>query len=116
MNAVAPITHRASNSDWIAPDVHGQNFFTIDRGLQDYATERLGEESASAVVVDVTNGEVLALASTPTFDPNAFNVVTNVSVVNTKSTFRQQIKPSNSMNKLKTTNSCPTPPHLNLQG
>ena len=46
---------------------------TIDRGLQDYATERLGEESASAVVVDVTNGEVLALASTPTFDPNAFN-------------------------------------------
>jgi len=46
---------------------------TIDRGLQDYATARLGEESASAVVIDVTNGEVLALASTPTFDPNAFN-------------------------------------------
>jgi len=46
---------------------------TIDRGLQDFATARLGEESASAVVLDVTNGEVLALASTPTFDPNAFN-------------------------------------------
>ena len=26
---------KESNSDWIAPDVHGQNFFEIDRSLQD---------------------------------------------------------------------------------
>ncbi len=46
---------------------------TIDLELQKYVSERLTEESAAAVVVDVRNGEILALASTPGFDPNAFN-------------------------------------------
>ena len=46
---------------------------TIDLALQQYAFKRLGDESASAVVIDVHSGEVLALASTPAFDPNAFN-------------------------------------------
>jgi hypothetical protein len=36
--------------------------------------QRLGDESAACVVMDVTNGDVLALASTPGFDPNLFNV------------------------------------------
>jgi penicillin-binding protein 2 len=46
---------------------------TLDLELQKYATRRLGEESAAAVVIDVRTGEVLAMASTPAFDPNAFN-------------------------------------------
>lgn len=46
---------------------------TIDTELQRYAMERLGAESAAAVILDVHNGDVLALASTPGFDPNAFN-------------------------------------------
>lgn len=47
---------------------------TIDMGLQHYAQQRLaGELSASTAVLDVQNGEVLALASTPTFDPTSFN-------------------------------------------
>ncbi|MEE8516447.1 MAG: penicillin-binding protein 2 [Alphaproteobacteria bacterium] len=45
---------------------------TIDMGLQKFTHERLGEESAAAVVVDVQSGAVLALASTPSFDPNLF--------------------------------------------
>jgi len=46
---------------------------TIDLNLQRLASERLAGESGSAVVIDVHSGNVLALASTPAFDPNAFN-------------------------------------------
>lgn len=46
---------------------------TIDIGLQEFAHKRLGEESAAVTVMDVRNGDVLALASAPAFDPNAFN-------------------------------------------
>ncbi|GHU05242.1 peptidoglycan glycosyltransferase [Alphaproteobacteria bacterium] len=51
----------------------GNLFLTIDLDLQQYASERLGEESGAAVVMDVGNGEVLAMASTPSFDPNDFS-------------------------------------------
>jgi len=47
---------------------------TLDSGLQTFTHERLkGERSASAVVLDVRNGDVLALASSPGYDPNIFN-------------------------------------------
>jgi penicillin-binding protein 2 len=45
---------------------------TVDSELQDYIKARLGEESASAVVMDVENGDVLAIASSPSYDPNKF--------------------------------------------
>ena len=46
---------------------------TIDSALQKSVIARLGEESASAVVMDVRNGEVLAMATNPSFDPSLFN-------------------------------------------
>lgn len=46
---------------------------TLDMRLQEYASQRLGDESASAVVMDIYTGDVLVMASTPSFDPNAFN-------------------------------------------
>ena len=46
---------------------------TIDTGLQKVAAERLGDESGSVVVMDVHSGDVLAMVSTPGFDPNDFN-------------------------------------------
>jgi penicillin-binding protein 2 len=45
---------------------------TIDADVQNYAQARLGEESAAAVVMDVQNGDLLAIASAPSFDPNLF--------------------------------------------
>jgi penicillin-binding protein 2 len=49
-------------------------YLTIDRDLQSFVAQRLGQESAATVVMDCDNGDVLALGSTPSFDPNLFNV------------------------------------------
>jgi len=49
-------------------------YLTIDCELQRFADQRLGDESAAAVVMDVETGDVLAFSSTPGFDPNWFNV------------------------------------------
>lgn len=45
---------------------------TIDAKLQNFAMARLGAESAATVVMDVTNGDIMAIASAPSFDPNLF--------------------------------------------
>ena len=48
------------------------HMLTIDLGLQQYVAARFGDESGSAVVLDVHSGEILALASMPNYDPNLF--------------------------------------------
>jgi len=45
---------------------------TIDARLQSYVQARLEGESAGAVVIDLENGDLRAVASAPTFDPNLF--------------------------------------------
>jgi penicillin-binding protein 2 len=45
---------------------------TIDADIQNFAQARLGEESAAVVVIDITNGDVICIASSPSFDPNLF--------------------------------------------
>ncbi len=45
---------------------------TIDQQLQSYTQARLGEESAAAVAIDCVTGDLLAVASAPTFNPNLF--------------------------------------------
>ncbi len=60
--------------------VLGENVITtISAELQQYAAELLGEQSGSIVVIDVQNGDVLTLCTTPAFDPNRFSAgITNV--------------------------------------
>lgn len=56
------------------PDTPGNPMrLTIDAELQEYAGRRLGEESGSVVVLDCWTGDVLTLASMPSFDPNSFS-------------------------------------------
>lgn len=45
---------------------------TIDADIQNFAQARLGTESAAAVVIDLTNGDIICIASAPSFDPNMF--------------------------------------------
>ncbi|HEY2070397.1 MAG TPA: penicillin-binding protein 2 [Rhizomicrobium sp.] len=57
------------------PSVAGDDvYLTLDQQLQHFTAQRLAGESAACVVMDVSNGDVLALVSTPSFDPNLFNV------------------------------------------
>ncbi|UAB79756.1 penicillin-binding protein 2 [Erythrobacter sp. SCSIO 43205] len=46
---------------------------TIDGPLQDYAARRIGLESGSVVVMDCLTGDLLCMASMPSFDPNSFS-------------------------------------------
>ncbi|MFN7223324.1 MAG: penicillin-binding protein 2 [Paracoccaceae bacterium] len=45
---------------------------TIDADVQNFVQARLGDESAAAVVMDVNNGDLIAIVSSPSFDPNLF--------------------------------------------
>ncbi|MDP5306769.1 penicillin-binding protein 2 [Paracoccus spongiarum] len=45
---------------------------TIDARLQNYAAQRMGSESAAAVVMDVQTGDLVTICSSPSFDPNKF--------------------------------------------
>ena len=54
-------------------DVPGKPLhLTINGPLQDYASRRLGLESGAVVVMDCWTGDLLAMVSMPSFDPNSF--------------------------------------------
>lgn len=53
--------------------IHGDNvYLTIDSRLQLLAYELLKDHQGAAVVLDAKTGEVLAMVSKPSFDPNQF--------------------------------------------
>jgi len=55
------------------PPIAGQNLIlNIDSNLQRVAEEAFKDHKGAVVAIDPSNGEVLALASLPTFDPNLF--------------------------------------------
>ena len=56
------------------PSEPGDNVvLTIDATLQETAWKAIGNRSGAAAVLDPRNGAVLALVSSPSFDPNLFN-------------------------------------------
>ena len=56
------------------PDRSGSSVqLTIDADLHEYAARRIGDQSCSVVVLDVTNGDILAMPSMPSFNPNNFS-------------------------------------------
>ena len=46
---------------------------TIDRNLQQKVIHHIGQQVASAVILNCCTGEVLAMVSTPSFDPSLFD-------------------------------------------
>jgi penicillin-binding protein 2 len=70
VNAVGRVIRELDRQEGLQGDDVG---LTIDVGLQQAVIGILGDESASAVVMDCHNGEVLAMATNPGFDPSVFN-------------------------------------------
>ena len=55
------------------PPVSGKTLYlTIDSGLQQAAMDALGENNGAVVAINPQNGDILALASNPAYDPNLF--------------------------------------------
>ncbi len=53
--------------------VPGKNFkITIDQEVQKYAIELVKDKSGSVCVMDIYTGDIIAMVSSPTFDPNKF--------------------------------------------
>lgn len=55
------------------PQAGNDLYLTIDVRLQKVAESLLGEESGAIVALDPTNGDILAMASRPAFDPNVLS-------------------------------------------
>lgn len=70
VNAVGRVIRELDRQEGVPGEDVG---LTLDAGLQQAVLGTLGTESASAVVMDCRNGEVLAMATNPSFDPSVFN-------------------------------------------
>ena len=70
VNALGQYLKEVKRQDSVkGDDIHT----TIIAELQEYIATRLGDQSGSVVVMDITNGDVLALCSVPAYDPNRFS-------------------------------------------
>lgn len=59
--------------------IPGENItLTINSFLQQYGTNLFGNESGSAIVMDIKTGEILMLVSLPSFDANLFSTPISV--------------------------------------
>jgi penicillin-binding protein 2 len=70
VNAVGRVIRELDRQEGVPGEVVG---LTLDAGLQQSVLATLRDESASAVVMDCRNGEILAMATNPSFDPSLFN-------------------------------------------
>ena len=69
VNALGRVIRELDRSEGLTgSDLH----LTLDLALQEAVLNRLGQDSAAAVLMDIRDGDLLALASSPTYDPNPF--------------------------------------------
>tara|TARA_R110002096_G_scaffold432240_1_gene648692 strand:+ start:114602 stop:116446 length:1845 start_codon:yes stop_codon:yes gene_type:complete len=70
VNVLGRVIRELSRQDSVSGET---TRLTIDLDLQKFVANRVRDESAGIVVMDIHTGEILAIASTPSFDPNDFN-------------------------------------------
>lgn len=67
---VDALGHEKKSSVVEKPQAGNDLYLTIDVRLQKLAEDLLGEEQGAIVALDPNNGDILAMASRPAFDPN----------------------------------------------
>ncbi len=70
VNSVGRVMRELDRREGVQGETVG---LSIDLGLQQAVLARIGDQPAHAVVMDARNGEVLAMVSTPSFDPTLFD-------------------------------------------
>ncbi len=70
VNSVGRVMRELDRREGVQGETVG---LSIDLGLQGAVLARIGDQAAHAVVMDARNGEVLAMVSTPSFDPTLFD-------------------------------------------
>lgn len=72
--------------------IPGRNaYLTLDAGLQQVLKEALGTENGAGVVLDLRDGGILAMYSSPSFDPNIF--LNRLSQADTDNFYRNPARP-----------------------
>jgi len=74
VNALGQVTGELEDK-YIPPVSSGRFFLTIDLDLQLLAEELLADKRGAVVALDPNNGEILAIASAPKYDPEVFSGV-----------------------------------------
>lgn len=69
VNAYGRVVRELSREDSV-PGAHAQ--MTIDITLQKYVASRLDKKGGVGIVMDIPTGDILAMVSLPTYDPNEF--------------------------------------------
>jgi penicillin-binding protein 2 len=69
VNAVGRVIRELDRTDGFNGDDVGLSF---ELGLQQAIQSKLGDDAASAVVLDCRNGEIMAMVSNPSYDPKLF--------------------------------------------
>ena len=69
---VDQLGHEVASLDRVDPKPGRSLYLTLDAGLQQVAKDAFGEDKGAAVVLDLRDGGVLAMYSSPGYDPNLF--------------------------------------------
>jgi penicillin-binding protein 2 len=69
---VDQLGHEVASLDREDPKAGRSLYLTLDSGLQKVAQDAFGDEKGAVVVLDLRDGGVLALYSSPSYDPNLF--------------------------------------------
>ncbi len=85
-----------NDREYVAPESGSDLVLTVNRSIQHYVCQKLKEsvkhhqaEGGSVIIVEPDTGKIISMCSEPSFDPNNFRQVEDISVFNNPATSYQ---------------------------